>query len=255
MAIADQIRDLAEQIQNDLTQALSYYYDTKIAWRLVRQFVDEGRPILVRNKLIDETIDGPTLEGRAQGYVTGYLAESVFQHYITLFEDYTFGLIGLWLMAYPRGIIGLDDDKGDHRLKGTDRAVPLSLITDNPDRESILRAVIEQELNRLKYRRPAAWFEYLEDRAKLGLPSKDQIESLAEMKASRDILVHNRGLVNPTYRFKSGSKARYTDGDRLEIIEPYLQECFRIITEVIRETSTRAVEKLERAAPPAPGSR
>ena len=102
--------------------------------------------------------------------MAGYLAESVFQHYVALLEDYLFGLIGIWLMAYPKGIIGLDDDGDDVRLTRSERTIPLSFVTDNPDRESILRAVVDRELDRLKYRRLAAWFAYLDKRAPPGRP-------------------------------------------------------------------------------------
>ncbi len=173
-----------------------------------------------------------------------YLAEAVFQHYVSLFEDYTFGLIGIWLMAYPKGIVGLDDDDGDDRPKRSDRTVPLSFIVDSPDRDSILRAVVDRELDRLKYRRVAAWFDYLEKRAHLGTPSAGQIERLTEMKASRDILVHNRGIVNSTYLSKAGTRARHAEGDRLEITGPYLRECWELIAEIVGETSESAIAKI-----------
>ena len=216
MTLIEQLRDLTSRIQDELSRGSDYYQHTKLAWRLVQSLVAEGRVIDIENEDTGNKTDGPGLTGLAQGYVAKYLAEAVFQHYVSLFEDYTFGLIGFWLMAYPKGIVGLDDDENDDKLKKTDKTVPLSLITDNPDRESILRAVVERELDRLKYRRLAAWFEYLEKRAQLGVPTKEQIERLAEIKASRDILVHNRGIINQTYISKSGTKTRYVDGARLE---------------------------------------
>ncbi len=192
--------------------------------------------------------DGPALSVLSRGYVSEYLAESLLQHDVSLFEDYTFALIGHWLMAYPQGIVGLDDDKGDDKLKKTDKLVPMSFIIDNPDRDSILRAIIERELDRLKYRRLTAWFDYLNKRAKLGSPSRDQIERLAELKASRDVLAHNGGIVNQTYINKADKKARHVDGDRLKINEPYLKASWLLITEVVRETSKAAIAKLEKTS-------
>jgi hypothetical protein len=248
MAIIDQIRDLAGRIQNELLLGSNYYDDTKQIWRLVQRLVDEGQEITIENMDTGVRTEGRTLAGLAQGYVSGYLAESVFQHYVSLFEDYTFGLIGCWLIAYPKGIVGLDHDAADDKQQKTDKTVPLSFITENPDRESILRAVVDRELDRLKYRRVSAWFDYFEKRARLGIPSKDQIERLAEIKASRDILAHNRGIANETYLSKSGSKARYVGGARLEIIEPYLRDSWLLITEVIREMSAAAIAKIDKAA-------
>ena len=215
-----------------------------MSWRLVQRLVAEGRTIGIENRDTGNKTDGPSLAGLAQGYVTGYLAESVFQHYVTLFEDYTSGLIGAWLTAHPKGIVGLNADENDEKSKNAERAVPLSFIIDNPDRESILRAVVDRELDHLKYRSLAASFDYLEKRAKLGVPTPGQIETLAEIKASRNILVHNRGIVNQTYLLKSGAKARYADGARIEISEPYLRDSWLLIAQVVGETSAAAIAKL-----------
>ena len=247
-ATIDGVRELTSRIQGGLARGSNYYQHTKVVWRLVENLAAQGQTIHSDNPDTGDQADGSILAGLAQGYVAGYLAESVFQNYVSLFEDYIFGLIGFWLMAYPKGIVGLDDDESDDGLKKTDKTVPLALITDSPDRETILRAVVDRELDRLKYRRPAAWFDYLEKRARLGTPSQDQIERLAEIKASRDLIVHNRGIVNQTYRSKSGPKARYADGTRLEIIEPYLRESWLLIDEVVRETSSAATAKLEKSS-------
>lgn len=248
MAIGDEIRGLTSRVQAELARASNYQSHTEMAWRLVEKFVARGEKLVDENPDTGDRSDGPTLVALSQSYVTRYLAESVFQTYVSLFEDYIFGLIGSWLMAYPKGIVGLDDDEGDDKLRKADKTVPLSLITDNPDRESILRAVVDRELDRLKYRRLAAWFEYLEKRAQLGVPSRDQIEQLAEIKAARDILVHSQGIVNPTYLSKAGPRSRHADGARLEIIEPYLRESWVLIHEVVRETSAAAIAKLEKSA-------
>jgi hypothetical protein len=244
MAVADEIRDLTSRIQGELDRGDKYFRHTKVAWRVVRVVADEGREIDVRDIDTGISINASALSELAQGYVTGYLAESVFQNHVALFEDYIFGLIGAWLLAYPKGIVGLDEDEDDDKLKKSDKTVPLSFITDNADRDSILHAVVDRELDRLKYRRVAAWFAYLEKRAQLGVPSQEQIERLAEIKASRDILVHNRGIANQTYVSKSGVRARSPAGTRLEITEPYLRDSWLLITEMVRDTSKAALEKL-----------
>ena len=104
-------------------------------------------------------------------------------------------------------------------LTRTGRHVDLARVIDAPDRESILQAVIDRELNALKYERPTAWFRYLNDRVKLGGPTDEQAERLTEIKASRDILAHNRGVANQTYLDKAGGRSRYKIGQRLEVPE------------------------------------
>ena len=80
---------------------------------------------------------------------------------------------------------------------------------------------MDKELNEVMYQSPAGWFEYLEKMAKLGVPATEEIRQFAEAKASRDVLVHNRGVANKTYESKAGTLARYQPGERIEIPGDY----------------------------------
>jgi hypothetical protein len=44
------------------------------------------------------------------------------------------------------------------------------------------------------YERPTGWFAYLNEKVKLGCPTEDEVDRIAEAMASRDVLVHNRGI-------------------------------------------------------------
>lgn len=102
---------------------------------------------------------------------------------------------------------------------------------------------MDKELDNLKYERVAEWFSYLNRLAKLGCPAVDEIEKLAEIKASRDILVHNKGITNATYLSKAGNQARYQEGEKMEIPEQYHRESWEIIRKVIRDVSEAAIKK------------
>ena len=54
-------------------------------------------------------------------------------------------------------------------------------------------------MNEVLYERPSGWFAYLETKVKLGCPSGEEIERIAEAKASRDVLLHKRGIAGKTY--------------------------------------------------------
>jgi hypothetical protein len=81
---------------------------------------------------------------------------------------------------------------------------------------------------------------------KLGYPTADEIEQPAEIKASRDILVHNKGIANGAYVSKSGSRARVRDGEMVRISEKYHRESWETIRKVVRDVSAAAIAK----APP-----
>src|SRR5205085_2259453 len=112
------------------------------------------------------------------------------------------------------------------------------------DKGAIIQGVVTRELLALAYKRPADWFAYLHDRVDLGCPTDDQIKDLAEIKASRDVLIHNRGIANRAYLDKAGDRARFTDGDRLDVPEPYLLASLRLVQGVIQGMATRAISRV-----------
>ena len=104
--------------------------------------------------------------------------------------------------------------------------------------------VINRELNDILYDRPAGWFKYLEEKAKLGCPTPDEIERIAEVKASRDILVHNRSVANAAYIDKAGRLARCKDGQTLDIPEQYHRESWELLRKVVADLCNAAIAKL-----------
>jgi hypothetical protein len=230
VSLADAVRDLMDRVQADLTASHVNFEDTKAVWRLVGQLNDMGHSYDIQNPDSSTPIPSRDLALRAQGYVRVYLAESVFQQFVSLFEDFVFELLRLWLSAYPAGIPNKDK-----------KPVELAATIDALDKDAIIDLVIQRELNALRYERPTAWFRYLNDRVKLYCPTDEQIEQLAEIKASRDIPIHNRRIVNETYIQKSG--ARYKVGQRLEIPEPYLRATWLLIGDIVRDMAAATIAK------------
>jgi hypothetical protein len=226
------IQTLSERIDAELRAGYDYYEHSKSSWQLVRRLARKGTQISFGNIHTGTSVQAAELPALARSYIKSYLAESVFQHFVVLFEDFVFELLRLWLTAYPGGIPN----------KST-KPVELATVIAAPDREAILRIVIDRELNALKYERPTAWFRYLNDRVKLGGPTDEKIERLAEIKASRDILAHNRGVVNQTYLDKPGTRSRYQIGQRLEVPEPYLHETWSLIRDVTEDLAKAAISK------------
>jgi hypothetical protein len=232
VSLGIEVQALSDRIHSDLRAGHDYYEYSKSSWRLVRRLAGRGRSITFGNIHTGTVVQAAELPALARSYITGYLAESVFQHFVALFEEFVFELLRLWLSAYPGGIPNKDR-----------KQVDLATVIDAPDRATLLWVVIDRELNALKYERPTAWFRYLNDRVNLGSPTDEQIERLAEVKASRDILVHNRGVVNQTYLDKAGSRSRYKLGQRLEIPESYLHDTWLLIRDVVKDLDTAAIAK------------
>jgi hypothetical protein len=232
MSLADAIRGLANDVRGGLDEAWDFYLHTKAAWRASQQFALAGHTVEIRNRKAGVLLDAAQMDLLAQRYITVHLAQSVLVRFATLREDWVFGLLGHWLMAFPKGI--------PHKEK---KSIGLGEFLDVYDLDTILRGVVDRELYGLKYERPAAWFKYLDDRVGLGCPTVDQIEALAEIKAARDLISHNRGLVNRTYLDKAGPKSRFAADVLYDVDEPYLLASWTLIRDVVIAMETAALAK------------
>jgi hypothetical protein len=230
MALADDIRAVRDRALADLNAAHDYYTDTKIAWRIVQKFVQSGGAFSSRSMATGTVTTQAELASKARGYVVEQLAEATFQQFVSIFEYYLFDLLRLWLMAYPQSLIR--------------RTVEFKAVLDAPDKDAITLLVVTKELNEISYDRPTAWFAYLEEKTKLGCPTQDEIERIAEAKASRDVLVHNRGVVGKTYELKAGKLARYQDGQRIDTPEHYHRGTWELIRNVVTDISNAAIAKV-----------
>jgi hypothetical protein len=227
MALSDDVRTLRDRVLADLRSAHDYYTDTKIAWRLVHKVIAAGHTMTIRNMTTGTVTTQTELAAKARGYVAEQLTEATFQQFISIFENFYFDLLRLWMTAYPQSL--------------GKRMVDFKSMLDLPDKDAIIQLVVRKELNEVMYDRPAEWFTYLEGKAKLGCPSADEVARIAEAKASRDLLVHNRGIVNQTYESKSGNLARFHDGDKIEIPEHYHRETWELIRKVVSDVSNAAI--------------
>lgn len=230
MALADDIRELRDRVLAELNTAHDYYTDTKIAWRIVHKVVQAGHTFSIRNMTTGTVTTQADLASKSRGYVAEQLTEATFVQFISIFENYFFRLLRLWLLAYPQSLLG--------------KRVDFKAVLDAPDKDAIKFLVVSKELNEVLYERPARWFAYLEDKAKLGCPTPDEIDRIAEAKASRDMLVHNRGVASKTYELKASKLARYKDGQRIDIPEHYHREIWELIRKVITDISNAAIAKV-----------
>ncbi len=213
----------------DLNAAHDYYADTKTAWRMVSEDIAAGRTFTVKNAVTGTETTHTGLLNKSHGYVAKELAEATFQQFISIFESYVSDLLHVWLMAYPQNLIS--------------KKVDYKVILDSPDKDSITTHVVNREVNEIMYERPSSWFAYLEDKAKLGCPNVDEIERIAEAKATRDVLVHNRGVANKIYELKAGKFARYKDGQQIDIPDPYHHQIWDLFRKVVDDVSNAAIAK------------
>lgn len=231
MSLADDIRALRDQSLADLAAALDYFEDTKIAWEIVETAAAGGATLSRRNILTGNTTTETTLLAKGDRYVNTFLAQATFQQFLATFESFFFDLLRLWLTAYPQSLAA--------------KEIPYRVVLDAPDKDAITRHVVDRELNEIAYKRLDEWFAYLQSRTKVDPPSADDVDQLAEAKASRDVIVHNAGIANKVYLQKAGRLARFRLGQTVEITGPYHRLVWQLAGRLVGDLGTAAVARAE----------
>jgi hypothetical protein len=223
----------------------------------VQKLARKGRPIEIIDLATKRSLPTGDLDSRVERYVTVRLAESTFRELSSLLEDWILGLIRLWLTAYPEDLdLNFDPATGRRRgRKHEEVQIPLSRLLHLRDCAAILDALIERTIRDMTYERPEKWFRYLDSRVSLGCPDASERARLYEMKAARDCLEHNRGVINRDYLDKAGTAARFAEGQLVRIDEPYLMACFALLRGVVEVMAGAAAGIASGPKPPRPHHR
>jgi hypothetical protein len=231
MGLAEDIRALCDRSLAALNETYDYSSDTKAVWRFAQRLPVAERPrAIIRDRETGQQVSELDLAHRAQLYITDFLLPQTFQQFVSQFEVFYFDLLRL----------RLDHNPGSLSAK----QVEFKQILSTPNLADIRRSVIDKELNDVKYKPVRDWFAYLQTKFGVAPPPVEQVERIAEIKASRDILAHNAGIVNAIYLEKAGRLARYgREGERLEITQQYHRKSWEHIRDVVRTITTAAHEK------------
>ncbi len=251
MALADDIRALRDRALAELHAAHDYFSDTKIAWGIIRESVRDGNkftirtipdiaialeppmlggssPVLQSNQTGTETTEAE-LASRAREYIKQQLPEATFQQFISILEAFIVDFMRLWLVSHPESL--------------SNKQVDFKTVLELPDRDAITRFVVDKEVNEITYKSPASWFEYMDEKMKLGVPTTAERQKFTEAKASRDVLVHNRGIANKIYESKAGALARYKAEERIDIPGDYHKDRWELIRKLVTDISDAAIAK------------
>jgi len=122
--------------------------------------------------------------------------------------------------------------------------IPIDLFLEHESRDDLLERYVAVMCEALMFGKPA---EYLDKAAKiLSIEiDVDLIKDYIEIKASRDIIVHNLGEINRLYVDKAGEKARGAVGDELVINRAYFKHVL-VTAKTLSGAIQREVEKVYR---------
>ena len=238
---------LIESLQNHRTkiiesfrEAMEFKAYTDLAFNLASEFSQQPamntRFILGHSNyashlgLVDTEVIVPNLPKIFSPIKDDYLLSFVHQNQVSLFEHLFFDLLKIIITNQPQSLSGK-------------KQIDYSTIFQAESKEELVCKLIERELNEIKYKNVSEWFNYLYKIVSISHVSKEELEQVAEAKASRDILVHNAGIINQIYIQKSGNASRFSDGENIDISGNYTRDVWVLLSRVLLIITDAVIEK------------
>jgi hypothetical protein len=109
---------------------------------------------------------------------------------------------------------------------GAKRTISLETVLEAQSLEEVHLKATDNLLNELSYKSPREFAEALQSLLSVNLLECAAFHRYVELKATRDIHVHNRGYVNDTYLKKAGSHARAGRSSFLPVDIAYFLESY-----------------------------
>lgn len=149
---------------------------------------------------------------------------------VAITENYLTEMLRLVLRAFP------------DKLKGQDRKVDLDLVLDSADIHNLYSTIIERQIHSVLFLGPEKYLQYIEHTLSIQIP-KSSKEQYAEVKATRDLLVHNDGVINATYVEKAGKLARGKVGDTIAVDEMYFDLAISTMKKIVKSVYAKSLNK------------
>ncbi len=148
---------------------------------------------------------------------------------VTIVEAMLGDIVRSVLMKYPKKL-------------GEKRMVSLQGVLEAHTLDEIKTRCVESLLNDLTYKSPAEFAETLKQYISVDLSDCPAFHKYIEIKAARDIVIHNRGVANDTYRRKAASHARVSSGKYLPVDVPYFLESYEFCLQLTEWIETELHE-------------
>jgi len=149
---------------------------------------------------------------------------------VALTENYLADMLRLVFRGYPK------------KLAGEDKTVDLALVLAADNLDDVLSAVIERQIHSVFYERPEKYFKFIEDVLSVSIEGEIK-ETYSEVKATRDVLVHNDGVTNPIYVRKAGARARVQEGEDIQVDEAYFDASIRSMKKLVQAVYSQLLGK------------
>jgi hypothetical protein len=157
---------------------------------------------------------------------------SVFVLLVAQVEAYLFEVVA--------AVLRFDNRRLLTTVQGMDsiKKVDLSDIVNCGSKEAIIESIVNQQIGALFYAKPSVQFTYL--RQALGIDIEESLKNdWIEYKATRDLIVHNSGVINNIYIEKNGESARGQIGEKIIVDQVYFDQAVGRMKQLVHEVANR----------------
>lgn len=232
--LANEISDLRDNSLSILNELHDDYIHTKKLWRTVQIRVARyGESFSFHNQVTGRRYDAIALAARAGGSIRR-LNERTFKDIVGQFELFFVELLKLWLVSHPDLL----------EEKALDVGTLLKAVSLSDAQTSAIEEAAASTVLKKAYAKPADWMRYINRIFKTTVISDSDSRMFSEIKATRDLLEHARGIVNTTYLEKASVLARGVLGDPIEIDTSYHKSAFQFVRDKISDLATAAVDAI-----------
>lgn len=149
-----------------------------------------------------------------------------FVYIISIVEDFLSQVIRLMLQT--------DNEKIKVTIPGINFRTDYSIIdiVDSDSKEQILEDIINSRVVSIMYKQPKKQSEYFAKALGIKL-DQEYWDAWFEMKATRDLIIHNSNEINGTYINKTGELARGTVGESITIDDAYFRNSISYMKSII----------------------
>lgn len=139
---------------------------------------------------------------------------------VTIVETMISDIIRAVILKYPQKL-------------SSKRTVKLQSVLEASTIEEVHLRATDALLNELAYKSPVELAEAVQPLLSINLLECPPFHRYMEIKASRDIFIHNRGIVNDIYIRKSGSHARASENTALPADTAYFLESYESCLQMV----------------------
>lgn len=153
------------------------------------------------------------LLGRYQFLASHQLSQNGLVQIVTIIEALLGDIVRTVINRYPQKL-------------GQKRTISLQSVLEAKSIDEIHLNATDSLLNELSYKSPKEFAESLNLYLSINLLECPAFHKYIEIKATRDVYIHNRGITNEIYTRKADSHARAKVGTNLPIDIPYFLESY-----------------------------